>query len=153
MKTSALRIGTIAIALFIGIISANASNFFFDRKEINSQLVSKIKYEKNYDGYFKQTTKYDYSYDAKGRVAEIEVLTWNGENQEWQANHKISYDYNSPYAVEMSYWNNNTKKYDLLVEKIEYQIDENNEIKYYAVTNQKGKKTEQINDFELLTEK
>ena len=153
MKSLTLRIGTIAIALFWGIISANASDFFFDRKMVNNLLVSKIKYEKNYDGYFEQTFKYDYSYNLNNRIKSIEVRTWDAATQQWQANHKITYGYNLPNFVELSQWNDKTKSYDKIFEKIEYQINENDEIRYLAVTDKKGNKTEAINHFELLTEK
>ena len=153
MKTSILKIGTLVIALFIGIVSATASDFFFDKKMENNLLVSKVKYEKNYEGYFKQTMKYDYSYDSNSRLKSIEVKTWDAATQDWQANHKITYGYNSPNFVEMSHWNNKTQRYDRVFEKIEYQINENDDFKYFAVTDKKGTKTETINQLELLTAK
>lgn len=153
MKTLVVKIVAIAVMLTVGIVSASATDFFFDRKWENNLQTSKVKYELNDNGSYIKTKKYDYSYDSIDRITKEEVNIWDESQQSWQPSYQIIYDYNSSYIIEVSRWNKKTNTYDIVQNKMEYLINKDNELIYLSFTNQHGEKIENINKLTNLSVK
>ena len=144
MKTTAIKIAFVAIIITVSSIfsvSAQGSdNFFFDRKEVNGQLISKTKYEMSYSGIFEKTYLYEYSYNDLGYVTKETVSKWNSKKSEWEPDRMIQHLYNmtdNTVTLEYAKWNKKEKKYDDAAEKMVYKVDESGNIISWSIT--KGK--------------
>lgn len=85
-------------------------------------VTAKTVYRKSVCGkYLSPTLKYNYVYDGEQRLAQKEVLKWNGVTGEWDKSHILNYMYDeNGYAIEYAVWNSGKKKYADVVAKQTY---------------------------------
>ena len=131
MKTTAIKsafIAIIAIASSIFSVSAqDYSNYFFDRKTENGQVVSSTRYELGYSGLFEKTHLYEYSYDELGNLAKKETFKWNSRKSEWIPEYCIEHSYSvidNSINTEYSAWNKKENKFNPVSEKATYWMDD-----------------------------
>lgn len=161
MKTLVLSV-VFAVTAAVNAVSSNNLNGFAYNSEMNnerveSQTVFKVENEK----YLHNHLKYNYTYDAEGRVAQKEVLKWNGETQAFEKNHCLTMAYtNGEVTVEYASWNAKDGAYSNVKSKTVYQTN-GEEVNYQSYNwNEKEnswnltvKCSSNGNDTELLAER
>ncbi len=148
MKTSVIRIACVAsivAASSIFRVSAQSeSNFFFDRKYANEQLISQIKYELAYSGNHEPTAKFEYTYDESGRLVKKEAFGRDRKKLAWEPDYCFVYTYNrgvSDNVQTCTYvtWNKKTKQYNSPAEKAVYLTDEIGNVLAWMIMTSKDK--------------
>ena len=85
-------------------------------------VTAKTVYRKSVCGkYLSPTLKYNYVYDGEQRLAQKEVLKWNGVTEKWDKSHILNYLYDeNGYTIEYAVWNSGKQEYADVVAKQTY---------------------------------
>ncbi len=161
MKTSVIRFmyvaGIIAALSIFGASAQSEIKFFFDRKYVNEQLVSQIKYELAFSGNHEPTAKFEYAYDASGRLVKKEAFKRDRRNSAWEPGYCFVYTYNrgvsgNTQTVTFATWNKKTGQYDSPADKAVYLTDETGNVLAWMIANSKEKNPIWNYNGELKTE-
>lgn len=119
----------LAFACSLAIQATSPRNYLYDTKEENGKIVSKtIFLEQN--GLLNQQVKYDFAYNADGKVQEKKACRWNKESGKWEPFFRITYQYDGSDEIQSVYglWNKKTNDYSLNVQNMTLPASEYNEI-------------------------
>lgn len=124
MKTLALSVVFALTAVVNSVSNNNLAGFAYNstvnEDRVESQTVYKVENQK----YLHNHLKYNFAYDALGRVSAKEVLKWNQENQRFEKQYCLKYSYNGTEVnVEYAAWNKKANDYADVKAKSVYQID------------------------------
>jgi hypothetical protein len=110
------------LTMYFNAINSNDVNYMYNA-DMEDGKVNKIEvYEQKNDQQMTQKMEYCYEYDAEGRLANKEMLTWDEATQSWTKDSRLTYKYyKNGYNVEVSYWNKSKQAYDLPVEVTLYR--------------------------------
>lgn len=136
MKTTIISIVALLVTLTtncFNVSSQNHSDYFFDKKYENNQIISATKYELDYDGLYKKTQLVEYSYNEEKELAKKEIFQWDNKKGNWIPKSKIEYTYtlsfsNNSYVIELFNWDSKKGEYQSSSEKSIYQTDINGNI-------------------------
>jgi len=124
-------------------LSANAQDFFFDKKYVNNLLISQIKYEESNSGLYKKTYLFEYSYNSFGEKMQTKVYKWNAYKSEWKPDHCITkkMDMDNNTIFELSNWNSKKNNYNEPSQRMVYKQNVfTNNLIYLAFTKDNLKK-------------
>ena len=130
MKTLVVSI-LLAIAYFTNQASAatiknnETLNFAYNYEMNGSQIASKIVFKVESEKYLKQYLKYNYTYDADGRVLQKEVLKWNETSRNFEKQYCLNLNYaEKEVSIELVSWNAKQQTYSNVKEKAVYQLSD-----------------------------
>ena len=154
MRTSILRMVCFVFAgLMMNGFTGKAQEAFYDTKQENGKLVSKIMYAPGYFGYDVATSKSEFTYDEEGNFLKKEVFVWNStyklnnKTGKWQPDYseknwtpkycilRLEDSTNNFVSVELVIWNVEKKNYGEAKERIIYQLNDSNLLNYLAFQN------------------
>ncbi|MDR1937119.1 MAG: DUF3836 domain-containing protein [Tannerellaceae bacterium] len=134
MKTSVLSKAVWGFLLvFVCSMTMSAvspKNYMYDTKEENGKIVSKTIFLQK-DGLLDKQWKYDFTYNAEGKVAEKYACRWNTGKNDWDPFYLISYQYdkeNGSIRSVYGLWNKKSNDYSLNTQIIMLSEDNYDEI-------------------------
>lgn len=115
------------VALFVCSIAISASsprNYFYDTKEENGKVISKVVFLQE-EGLLNKEVKYEFAYNESGLVTEKTAFRWSKKANTWEPYYLTTYSYNvdnseihSVYAM----WNKAKNNYTLNVQEMDLPV-------------------------------
>lgn len=127
MKT--LVIATIiAMTSVVNAVSGNRANQFAYNTETNgTQVETQTVFKVENNKFLHNHLKYNYIYDAEGRISRKEVLKWNESKQRFENHHSLNFFYTDDVTIEYAAWNEKDSAYTDIREKAVYQNYDGNQ--------------------------
>lgn len=124
MKALVLSV-VFALTSVVNAMSNNNLKEFAYNSEMNAERVeSQTVFKVENDKYLHNHLKYNYTYDADGRISQKEVLKWNGKAQAFEKNHCLTMTYaDGEVTVEYALWNATDNAYTRVKSKAVYQTN------------------------------
>jgi hypothetical protein len=132
MKTKFLSKGIVLMVMtFLFSLAASAvspKNYLYDTKQENGKIISKVVFLQE-NGFLNKNVKYEFSYNAQGKVAEKLAYRWDAVSEQWTPFYKIQYQYvgndiKSTYGM----WNQKKKDYTLNIQEMTIPAENYEEI-------------------------
>ena len=124
MKTSVFsKCLFMLVLLLTGSLAMSAvtpKDYMYDTKEENGKIVSKVVFV-NDNGFLKNELKYEFAYNADGKVSEKKAYRWDKGSEEWTPFYLISYTYdnqNGEIHSEYGMWDKKKKNYTLNIQNM-----------------------------------
>lgn len=147
MKTLVMTMVVAMTGMVNTVSNAKADNFAYNTTEQNGQVTSQTVYKVEGEKYLKHHLKYEFTYDAEGRVIRKETLKWNEATRAYEKAHCLNYSYTeSGTDVEYALWNAADGDYTDIREKVLY-LYAGDTVNYLAYEWNKA-----ANDWNLLVE-
>lgn len=83
MKTLVMTMVVAMTGMVNAVANAKDGNFAYNTTEQNGQVTSQTVYKVEGEKYLKHHLKYEFAYDAEGRVIRKETLKWNEAANDW----------------------------------------------------------------------
>ena len=135
MKTTIIKKAFVAIVITVSsVLSVNAQDFFFDKKYMNEQIISKTKYELKASGLYEKTTLTEYTYNEKDQLEKEETFKWDVRKSVWVPAFCVNHIYNivdNTYLIELITWNKKENKYNEVSESAIYWMNEYGNVVYW----------------------
>lgn len=130
MKTLIVSI-LLAVTSFTNYAVANQS-FAYNSEMNGDQVKSENIYKVESGKYLLKHLKYNFTYDAQGRISQKEVLKWNADSQNFEKQYVLNFTYSErEVTIEYLGWNAKSQDYSKAKEKAVYQISEENNVLNY----------------------
>lgn len=128
MNTSLWKSIVLVAILLTGLFGSELKaqeNFITNEVVTNGVVTSKIIYKNS--GQLQYHMKYDFTYNADGKVSAKEAFKWDGRRDKWVPYFKMTFTYTTENVeVEYAKWNAKDKKYNLSTEKKSYDANDAN---------------------------
>lgn len=72
--------------------AASPKDYMYDTKEENGKIISKVVFLQE-NGLLNKQVRYEFQYNANGKVSEKKAFRWNGSKEEWVPFYQITYQY------------------------------------------------------------
>ena len=133
MRTTFMGKGIMALIFtFLCSFAASAvtpKDYLYDTKEENGKVISKVVYLQE-DGLLNKQVRYEFQYNAEGKVSEKTAFRWNSTKGDWVPFYQIQYQYNAEGQIQTHYamWDAKKKSYSLNVQEMVIPSDNYDEI-------------------------
>lgn len=98
MKASVLSKSILVLAVLflcnLAMSAASHREYMYDTKEENGRVVSKVVFLNDH-GLLNKEVKYEFSYNADGKVSEKKAYRWDKSKNEWMPYYLTTYSYNA----------------------------------------------------------
>ena len=98
MKASVLSKSILVLAVLflcnLAMSAASHREYMYDTKEENGRVVSKVVFLNDH-GLLNKEVKYEFSYNADGKVSEKKAYRWDKSKNEWMPYYLTTYSYNT----------------------------------------------------------
>ena len=134
MKTSVFNKSIIALVFAflcnLTISAVSPKDYLYDTKEENGKVISKVIYLQE-DGLLNKQVRYEFQYNANGKVSEKTAYRWNDSKDEWVPFYQITYQYDDAKGeIHTNYgmWDSKKKDYSMNIQQMVIASEDYDEI-------------------------